>query len=158
MSVYTIATKTGQSLGLAYKTKYYIVGFSRLSTAEVVKRNVSSVCPKLHIEAPHHEDITHDINFGLHQLGILDNFKVKNVSVAMGAKLSIMKGQAAADAGLHVVKVDYQDFLMYPFQRGLGIILEYDLYWEDTNHYTFLSNIVDPSDSSIDMIVNKLKR
>lgn len=146
------------ALAVAHNSRPYIVGFSRETTARRVLRTLPPMSPKLHLEISNVEDITHDINFGLQQLGVLDKTtKVANVTVSTNAKLTVPKSELCSPEAFHVASIDKDEFLMYPFEKCLGIVLQNELYAEDEGSYTFLVNVIDPCDSSWEMFVQKLK-
>lgn len=156
-SVYLISGKNG-ALAVAHNNRHYVVGFSRETTARRVSKTLPPASPKLRLEVSKVEDITHDINFGLRQLGVLDDTtKVAGVTVATNAKLTITKCPDCRPEDFSVSAIDRDEFLMYPFEKCLGVVLQNDLYAEDTASYTFLANVIDPCDASWEMFLQKLK-
>ncbi len=156
-SVYLISGRNG-ALAVAHNNRHYVVGFSRESTARRVLKTLPPTSPKLQLEVSAVEDITHDINFGLQQLGALDaTTKVAGVTVATNAKLIVTKSPDCHQDDFSVSAISRDEFLMYPFEKCLGVVLQNDLYAEDTGRYIFLANVIDPCDSSWEMFVQKLK-
>ncbi len=156
-AVYLISGKHG-ALAVPHNNRNYIVGFSRETTARRVLKTLPPSSPKLQLEISRVEDITHDINFGLQQMGALDAAtKVAGVTVATNAKLTITKSPDCSADDFSVSAIDRDEFLMYPFEKCLGIVLQIDLYAEDNGSYTFLANVIDPCDSSWEMFLQKLK-
>jgi len=143
---------------VANNNRNYVVGFSRETTARRVIKTLPPTSPKLRLEISVVEDITHDINFGLQQLGALDaTTKVAGVTVSTNAKLTITKSQNCSPDDFNVSAISRDEFLLYPFEKCLGVVLQNDLYAEDAGSYIFLANVIDPCDSSWEMFVQKLK-
>jgi hypothetical protein len=53
-----------------------------------------------------------------------------------------------SDDKLHITYIDSSEFLMYPFEKNIGIIIPYDLYYEDNNRYIYTANLIDSSSST----------
>jgi hypothetical protein len=62
------------------------------------------------------------------------------------ARLTIDKNSGNDCAVCDVHNVNFQEFLMYPFDKCLGIVLPFKLLEETRQQYVFLSWIVDPCD------------
>jgi hypothetical protein len=155
--VYLISGKNG-ALAVAHNHRHYIVGFNRETTARRVLNTLPPTSPKLQLEVSAVEDITHDINFGLQQLGALDaTTKVAGVTVATNAKLTVTKCPDCRPDDFSVSAIGRDEFLMYPFEKCLGVVLQNDMYAEDAGSYVFLANVIDPCESSWELFVQKLK-
>lgn len=61
-------------------------------------------------------------------------------------RLTIDKSSGDHCALCEVYSVNFQEFLMYPFDKCLGIVLPFKLLEETRQKYVFLSWIVDPCD------------
>lgn len=62
------------------------------------------------------------------------------------ARLTIDKNVGDHCTLCEVYSVNFQEFLMYPFDKCLGIVLPFKLLEETRQQYVFLSWIVDPCD------------
>jgi hypothetical protein len=150
MNLYSISSGNGGLIGVTHSQKHYVVSFRQERTAQRVKKAVH-IQPRLYLERSIIEDVAHDVNTALKSIGIHSD--VPNIMVDTAAKLTILKDTDANDQYHHgspeaspfdIITVPYESFFMYPFENNLGIILQYDLFLEDSEKYVFLCNVVDP--------------
>jgi hypothetical protein len=83
--------------------------------------------------------------------------KVAGVTVATNAKLTVTKCPDCRPDDFSVSAIGRDEFLMYPFEKCLGVVLQNDMYAEDAGSYVFLANVIDPCESSWELFVQKLK-
>jgi hypothetical protein len=157
-NVYAIQGKNGY-VGCSSRTKNYIVGFQTRIKAHEVKSKID-LEPKIYLERRHIEEITDDINSGLSDIGFSKNeLRVKDVTIDVEAKLTILKnldGTPRKTKDLKIEQIPVSTFLMFPFDKCLGVIMPYDLWYEDENKYIFLSQVVDPCEHMLDMFRKNL--
>lgn len=155
MNLYSISSGNGL-IGVNHAQKHYVVSFKQERTAQRVKKNVHSQ-PRLYLERSIIEDVAHDVNTALKSIGIHSD--VPNIMVDTAAKLTILKDMQSAEpyhqdyspqmTELEIVTVPYESFFLYPFENNLGIIMQYDLFLEDSEKYVFLCSVVDPCGLSL---------
>jgi hypothetical protein len=161
--VYTIKSPNGL-IGLTHKCKNYIIGFPMIINAYRVKTDLHWKSNDLtYIQDNNNEDISNDINDGLDSLGIDSSIHVNDVRIDLSAKLVLPKKNycnllTGFGTAYSINHIDYNEFLMYPFNHNLGIIFPYELYREDKDKYIFLSRLVEPCETSVDMFRKSLDK
>lgn len=164
--MYTIKTPSGflgytESPHSKIKTKQlitpksYIIGFNKLIMAKYVV-DVIKVPPKISLTKQYTYDITDDIIENLESLGIdIDYNNIGNISIDTSAKLKIEKEEEKTDLqtidydqyNLSLKLVNMDDFVFMPFENNIGIIMPYDIEYEDKESIIMSSSIIDPCNS-----------
>lgn len=124
--IYTI--KCGnKTLGLTQVHKYYVIGFKSVMHARSVQFAI---------------DPDPDITF-------VRRAKTVGGGVDVHAMLSIPKHVGPPldpwkDVGFHLQTEIYDDFVMTPFAKGVGVIMPYDLVDETTDSFVFDAHLIEP--------------
>ena len=147
MNLYSISGGRGL-IGVNHGNKHYVVSFKQEKTAQRVKNSVHFE-PRLYLERSIIEDVSFEVNTALETIGIKSD--VDEIMVDTAAKLTVMKNKDTwletppdESEELEIVPVPYESFFLYPFENNLGIILQHDLYSEDSDKFVFLCSVVDP--------------
>jgi hypothetical protein len=138
-----------KSLSLTYNQRHYVIGFQSTAMARKVHYNLHpDPESRMRIERREHVDVTRDVKNGLRELDVL--FSAESVTIDTRALLYMPKATNGSilvenDAGIHLSTMDYSDFIMYPFENNIGVIMPYDLLYETPFEFTFTSQVIDPS-------------
>ncbi len=135
--------------------KHYVVGFNQHHLNYLLRNNITKKS-KACLIRNHTEDVTQDINAGLIMKGVSQT--ISGVTIDVGAKLIITKDEefVEKDDVFEIDHVQIDNFILWPFQNNLGVVLTTDLYTEDKDKYVFTSQIIDPCQSS-EMFLKKLE-
>lgn len=150
---YTIKRQS-QTLGLAERhgerLRHYIVGFKSVVMARKVQYNIHPE-PILRLERQSAIDITSSINACLLEVGLNT---VPSVTIDVLSRLYVPKmmhtGGAVEplnDGGFHLDEQPYDDMFMLPFSKNIGIVLPYELEYENQRELVLLCQVIDPADS-----------
>lgn len=135
--------------------KSYIIGFKKLLIAKYVV-DVIKVPPQISLTKENTYDITADVIENLESLGIdIDYKNIGNISIDTSAKLRIEKEEKQNSLqtidydqyNLSLKLVNMDDFVFMPFENNIGIIMPYDIEYEDTESIVLSSSIIDPCNS-----------
>ena len=90
-------------------------------------------------------NVTHDVNnivaFTNHS-----HLQVSRVVIDIEATLYIRKKTKDVSCpSLYIDKLELDDFMVYPFEKNLGIAMPYEFVRETTTHLVFLAEMVKPS-------------
>jgi hypothetical protein len=133
MNAYTIK-RGNRTISYFNNNKHYIIGFKKSSIARKVIYNIH---PEPEIVLFQSENIelvtTEDMKIAFDTQALLFIPKCK------GSVLEPLN-----DGGFHLGIIKYDEFIQYPFTKGLGIIIPYDLIHEDKNEFQFNSQIIHP--------------
>lgn len=141
--VHAIRGKTGL-VGLHHNGGHYVVGFSSTHVKQVLRR--VDINKPITLERHYVADISGEINHGLHRLGV--DCKMKDVHVDLASLLTIdFRKEDEAANNLSSIEIQYDDFLMYPFKMGLGVVMPYDIVEENVDQIVFRSQVIDPCES-----------
>ena len=153
-SIVTIK-KSNTVLSVVHCDRNYIIGFTDNYHAKYVK-HVLSTFPRLELKSHRPANIKHEINCGLLEMGITP-FQNGDVTIDITAQLKINKRKDdVPDSDYQLADVDYSDFLMYPFDKGLGVVMPYQIVYEDQTELHFLTQVVDPT-NDVSMFAKNLK-
>lgn len=169
-STYSLIKKNNVSLSVAHNNKNYLIGAANYQVAHIIKSNLENNNSKLYLYRPNVHDITKDVHFGLSAMN-MNHIKVNKITIGTNVELSIYKDHTlyprSTIDGYHsydnkydsnsesdtdkenlfsIEKIHAQDFLMYPIEKNIGILIPYEYVRENSEVITFMSNIVDPSD------------
>ena len=143
--MYVIRTKYG-NLGCLYNNKPYIIGFNQINMARKVKRVLTNP-PVIILERNNIIDVTDGVKEGLDGLGI-DKLKIPQITVDTNAELSVSKAKEddeKLDNRSVFEYMEQHEFMMYSFEKNIGIIMPYEESNENEHVMVFTSNVVDPS-------------
>lgn len=150
--IHTVRGKGGL-VGFQYRNKPYVIGFPEKKDA---LRIATHLDPKRTIDVQRFriEEVADEINSGLS--GIDKSVRVKDVSIELEAILTIPKQPKPLEIPLTVVDLSYDVFLMYPFQKCIGIAMPFLKLSENNDKWTYMSQIIDPCET-VEMFRNSLK-
>ena len=143
-------------MGFVHRERHYIVGFRSRHDAIRVKQSVCTPKPDVHVQHSRSIlDVTDAVNEGLSEMGVRDT-KVQRVVIDPEAVLSFPKhhrrwgGRGAKEEDvdeLETFAVDAQEFMMYPFEKHLGIAMPYELVNDNDDHLVYYAQLVEPGES-----------
>jgi hypothetical protein len=112
---------------------------------------------KIYLERHNIEEITDDVNSGLDKMNC-DVQRVRDLTIDVGAKLTIPKisNGMLYTHDFEIEDVDFGDFIMYPLNNCLGVVLPQELYFEDEDKFIFSSQVIDPCEYMFDLFRKKL--
>ena len=143
-----------KSLSLIHCERHYVIGFQSSSMARKVHYNLHPAVgtgpssPNMRLERYEEIDVTQEVKQGLGDLDV--PFRAQSVTIDTQATLFLPKHEVGAphdpsnDMGIHLSTVDVSDFMMYPFENQLGIIMPYDLVHERPHEFLFKAQVIDP--------------
>ena len=147
-----------RSMSLRDMNKTYVIGFQHIDIAKRVASNVSpNVANLLRIKRSMAENVALDVKRTMMEMQMPLTPVANDITIDVAASLYIPKSvlysgynisdvtPTEKDAVVH--EVDYNDFMMMPFQNNVGIIMPYDIVQDSVSEYEFLCNVVDPADS-----------
>lgn len=138
-----------KSLSVTHGESPYVIGFKCSTMARKVHYNLHPD-PTRHarIERSRAIDVTSELKQGLKEHNI--NFACESVNIDTQATLFIPKHLSGGpldptnDTGVHLSTIDATDFMMYPFEHHVGIIMPYALLEERAHEYLFWSHLIEP--------------
>lgn len=132
-------------IGATTHSKRYVLGFFHKRTADIVKRNID-LTKDVRVVPSTPENIAADVNFGLKELGV-DQEVPTQLVIDVGASLYIPIGKSQEMYyGMNLVEEDTESFLMWPFDKYLGVILPLNEdFVEEDEHLKFTCQMIDPS-------------
>lgn len=140
--MFTIQQKN-KTVGMRHKDNHYIIGFNNVTQARKVQYAMHPE-PRLILTRGDGLDIG----------SVLESLKPKGsnaVSIVIDTEATLFipkfKGESTSpmnDGSFHMNTVPYDDFIAYPFTKMLGVIIPYDLVYEDDNEFTFRSQVIEP--------------
>lgn len=140
--------------------RYYVVGFQNLMHAKKIQYDIKPE-PNLKLYRTEYLNIVSQVNKGLEEFGV-DKIN-SHIVIDTMARLHVPKKNTDVypsdhemnDGGFHLSTVSYEDFLMYPFDNNVGIIMPHTLENETETEFVFTSNVVE-STYSTDMFRKRL--
>lgn len=142
--VYMLKGKNG-TVGVNHSNKAFVVGFKDKNIATTVSTMLHEF-PQLSLQCNRLENVAEDINNGLIGMG-LSNIAVSDVVIDTEAILYITKKkQDESQNDIIVEHCPFEDFLMYPFYKNIGILLPDDILDSNEDYYMFSCHLVAPSD------------
>lgn len=148
-----ILKQQSKALSLTNNTKFatrnYVIGFQSVHMARKVHYSLSpDVQPSL-IRVNNFE-VTDEVNEGLASLNkpiVQGKIYIDTHALLHIPKKDQSLPEELTDMNLHLQSVDYLDFMMYPFEQNIGIIMPYKIEKENQFEIQFLSNVVDALDT-----------
>jgi hypothetical protein len=131
-------------LGCVHDHKPYVIGFNNVRTARRVAM-ISQFPPDVRLKRSHIIDVTSEVTEELSKLGI-GNINFTSITLDVDSLVEIAKNSDVRDDYIfNVEPVEQEDFLMWSFEKNIGLIMPYDMHSEDDSFVVFKANVVDPS-------------
>lgn len=140
-------------LGFQHRTKNYIMGFQQPKHAYLVQKNICyNSIDKIMLLRHHIENVGSEVSNGLKAIGLDESYD--DITIDLDASLIIPKNNDLNNNNLNnnnlninliISELKFEDFLMYPFNKHIGVSLSYELEEEkDSNYLIFTSQVIDP--------------
>lgn len=141
-------------------SNHYVIGFQNLMLARKVQYNMTPE-PCFRLYRRNWENVTDEVNAGLESLGSsqIDGSVVLDTQALLHVPLKDASLPDAMNEGMfHLETVSFEDFLMYPFDKNVGIIMPYNIEKEDGVEIVITSNVVENAKSvkSFRSMLNKM--
>lgn len=148
--------RDSQCIGFVHGTKPYILGFASRGLS-MYTREIIQDKPNIHVMRRYYDNVTNTINEGLKYLDV--DRQIADVTLDMDAHVTIIKkddgGGDIADR-YDVQDVSFDDFLLYPFNKCLGVALVTKIIDDDDKKVVYTAQVIDPCDD-IDLFRNRLR-
>ncbi len=159
--LYSLSNR-GQLLGFHQNESTYVIGFVKKKDAFDVKRRKDNKFDGVYMQYGNRIDATTEVCMKI--LGLIgsdsekDKGKCKgtkkttfpySVTLDVEAKLYIPKLQKNSNTNLArrpeliVKSINMNEFLMYPFEKQLGVVMPYEMVDETPNYYTYMAQVID---------------
>lgn len=141
-------TKNKSLLGITdqVRNKQYVIGFNKHYMAKNVCTWIHND-PIIRLKRKHNDNLTNDFNTALHGAG-LEQLCVESLTVDYAAHLIIPKRSKGdvddAEIMFNVMNIPASDFILYPFERSVGLILPTDLLRENRKEAIYIAQVIDP--------------
>lgn len=135
----------------ALRTRPYLIGFTNVTLARNVQYNLPAD-PNIRLLRRDFIDVTQEVANGLDELNV-PRPDATSIIIDPRAQLYIPKNQNPVsshplhDPGYHLDEIPYEDFMMYPFDKNIGIIMPYEIETEDDNMFTLRANVIEATES-----------
>lgn len=134
-------------LGFEHKTKNYIIGFKHKKHAILVHNNIyNNIINNIMLIRYYTEDISCEVNKGLQAIGIDED--ISDINIDLNATLIIPKRSIDYDSingvDINIEMLSFSEFLMYPFDKNIGISLPYELDETVDDKFIFSTQVIDP--------------
>lgn len=144
----SVLMNDNKMLSFNHRAKHYVIGLQQRKHADMLKRiinkqNVDNIMLLRHCI----DDVSDEINKGLAVLG-MDEMSVNDVTVDVDATLIVPKKKLTSVYDVMPTSVDeilFEDFLMFPFNRHIGVALPYEILEDDEKQLVFLTQVIDPT-------------
>jgi hypothetical protein len=123
--------KSNKTIGFTYNHRHYVIGFSNVMMARKVQYSMN----KDPIITMVRSDIEMDLSKKVKEKLVID----------LRASLFITKGKR--DDQLHLETCSHREFLMFPYEKNVGIVMPYQLIDESEVEFHFKAHVVEPADS-----------
>lgn len=130
--------------------RHYVIGFPNTSLARQVMYNMAPD-PSIRLYRRNHVNVTEEVNEGLDSLGCekVDGAIILDTQ----AMLHIPRQDSSLppemnDGMFHLSKISFEDFLMYPFNNNIGIIMPYYVDRDTPHELVMLSNVIESTNST----------
>jgi len=130
-------------LGFQHNNQNYIIGFQQKKHAILVHKDIcKESVNNIKLFRHYTENIGDAVSQGLHNLGFDESYD--DIKVDLNATLIIPKSENCInDNELTIEDLEFEEFLMYPFNKHIGISLPYELCGEN-NNFLFEAQVIDP--------------
>ena len=132
------------ALSVNHNNRSYMVGFSKPHLANLTRSKLGPV-DSLYLQRKYIYDVTDEVNAGLKLMNITD-IRVNKITMDTHAELTLYKATKGLCNDYDIEKVSTEDFLMYPIEKNIGIVMPYDYIEENSEVMKMTSNVVDPCD------------
>lgn len=154
-------------LSVPHANKNYLIGFPDSKMAYLVRATLPRpLSPPIELKRRHYVDVTQEVNLSLLKMNIPIQSSSPSGEVVIDpeARLTFPKSQSfGALDGAHDISISIdipentdteeyevrhmplERFMMFPFEKNLGIVMPYDLVHADDDKYIFTANLVEPS-------------
>lgn len=139
--VFTIEHKS-DLLSVVHNHKKYVIGTHSRDIANIIRRKLGHE-GDLYLGRKNIYDVTHDVNQGLRSIGL--DVNVQKVTIDTHAELTIINKETEG-VDYNITLIEPEEFLLYPIQKNIGIVMPYDLIKENGFIVTYMTNVVDPCD------------
>jgi len=138
--IYTIC-QGNKTVSVPHRKNHYVLGFKKPTEVRMVMHNLHPE-PKFDIVRNSSINLSNDLN----SAGFYDI----EINMDVGATLFIpkLKGDSLDplnDGGFHISNHTEEEFLMFPIQKNLGIIIPFYLQEENDDEYIYKVMVMDPS-------------
>lgn len=130
--MYTIK-QGNKSLSVTHNNHYYVVGFANIRMARKVQLNLH---PEPYVSLRRENTSTIEI--------MNDSITLDTESIVTIQKFRGSADNPLNDGGYYIGTHPETEFLSYPIDKMVGIIMPYDLVDEDENELIFKSHVIDP--------------
>lgn len=148
--------RDSQCIGYVHGTKPYVMGFANRGLA-MYTREVIQDSPNITVMRRYYDDVTKTINEGLKYLDI--DKQIADVTLDMDAHVTLLKkddGCEDISEKYDIEDVAFDDFLLYPFNKCLGVALVTRIIDDDNKKVVFTAQVIDPCDD-VDLFRNRIK-
>lgn len=126
-----------KTIGVVDNSQHYVIAFNNIITARKVHYNIHPD-PCIHLDRVN--------NLVIAKSNILN----LDLRICPNAQLKIPKvdgsvWDAKNDGSFHLHSVTGEEFVMYPFSRGIGVIIAHNLKDENNDSMMFDSILIEPS-------------
>lgn len=128
-----------KTVGLVHKNNHYIIGFESFIKARKVQYNLH---PNPEIMLVRGDTIDKHLYFGDIDL------KLDIDATLFLPKYKGSPNDPMNDGNYHLNSEIYNEFIVYPFFKNIGIILPTELKDEDENEFMFKAHVIEPSFNS----------
>lgn len=134
-------------LGFPHRNKSYVIGFPKLSHAMYMARHLSQDnLDKIMLLENHVVDVSEDINVGLRAMDMSQASVGGAVTIDLHSSLILPKTEALPLQDIDIDEYNFEEFLLFPFTRSLGIALPMVISEDAPNRLVFESQVIDPCD------------
>lgn len=127
-------------LSVVHNNRKYIVGTHRKDIADNIRKKLGHT-GDLYLERKNIYDVTKDVNVGLRSIGL--DVNVKKMTIDTHAELTVVN-QETEGIIYDLDEIEAEDFLLYPINRNIGIVMPYELTKDNGYIFSYWTNIVDP--------------
>jgi hypothetical protein len=123
----------------------YLIGFQNKYIATRVADKISTTKePTLYRSMK--ENVALDVKQSMMEMQLPISRVADTITIDVMAELYIPKQQAFVEqsARLELERYDGYEFLMLPFDSGVGIVIPYELFSDTKEEYLFMCHVVDP--------------
>lgn len=129
--------KNNKMIGFYYKNKPFVIGFKSAPIARNVMYHLP-VEPTFTL-LPSNPKVLQNESLGIDLL--IDN--EATLFIPKTDFLSLPK-----EEGYYLLDMEYQEFLIYPYTKNIGVIIPYVLLDENEEEFIYRSHVIDPLDIS----------
>lgn len=141
----SVVTHEKKILGFNHRMKHYVIGFQQPIHAHMVARTMcKQTLDNIMLMRHYVDDVSDDINAGLRQLG-MDEVRVDDVTIDVCSTLIVPRKNTEKLLKVDVGEIDFEEFLMFPFTRHIGVALPYEIVEDSEKQVVFQSQIIDPT-------------